>query len=102
MWGRNPLHKVTGIRADRREVLITTVLDAQPAAVCIMPSPSIWPLISALTVGFGFLGFMFEPLLFVVGFFLSFLAFVGWLWPHRPWLNEQPPEEGHPVRGLQS
>lgn len=101
LWDDRLPDKVTGIRADRREVVITTLLDARPQAVCIMPRPSVWPLILALTVGFGFLGFMFQPLLFVAGFFMSFLAILGWLWPHRPWLEEKPPEQGHPVRGLQ-
>ncbi|MGY0581697.1 MAG: cytochrome c oxidase subunit I [Paraglaciecola chathamensis] len=101
LWQKAPLYKVTGIRADRREIIITTLLDAKPQGVCIMPSPTYWPFVLALTVGFGFLGFMFKPILFVVGFFLSFFAIVGWLWPARPWLAEKPPEEGHPVRGLQ-
>lgn len=83
------LKYVSGIRADRREVLITTVLDAQPQSVTILPRPSIWPLVLALCVGFGFLGFMFKPVLFIWGFFASFFAIVAWLWPHRPWLSEQ-------------
>lgn len=83
---------VSGIRADRREVLITTVLDARPHAVAILPKPTVWPLVLASCVGFGFLGFMFKPILFAWGFFFSFLAIVGWLWPHRPWRTEQ--EEG--------
>lgn len=84
-----PLSYVSGLRADRREVLITTVLDSQPQAVAILPRPSIWPLVLAGSVGFGFLGFMFKPILFVFGFFFSFLAIVAWLWPHRPWRTEQ-------------
>jgi len=79
---------VAGLRADRREVLITTVVDARPEAVCLLPTPTLWPLLTALSVGFGFLGFMFKPILFVVGFFLTFACIVGWLWPHKPWLNE--------------
>ena len=104
LWTGAPPKKVKGIRADRREVLITTVMDATPQGVAIMPFPTLWPLILALVVGFGFLGFMFEPLLFVVGFFLSFFAIVGWLWPQRPWLNEKDPSNDPtlPVRGLQS
>lgn len=80
---------VSGLRADRREVLITTVLDAQPQSVAILPRPSIWPLVLALWVGFGFLGFIFKPILFVWGFFLSFFTIVAWLWPHRPWIIER-------------
>ncbi len=90
--GRSPLwdeaeegrrERVAGLRADRREVLVTTVLDARPQAVVAMPGPTLWPFLAALAVGFGFLGFMFEPWLFVIGFFLSFFMLVGWLWPQR-------------------
>ena len=78
---------VKGLRADRRELLVTTLLEAQPQSVLIMPGPSIWPFLLALVVGFGFLGFMFQPLLFVVGFALSFFAITGWLWPRKPWIS---------------
>lgn len=100
LWNGEPKN-VKGIRADRREVLITSVMDAKPQAVAIMPSPSVWPLLLALAVGFAFLGFMYKPILFIVGFFLSFFMIVGWLWPKRPWLAETPPEDGAPLRGLQ-
>jgi cytochrome c oxidase subunit 1 len=89
LWDTDAVRYVRGLRADRREVLITTVVDAEPHAVAIMPTPDYWPLYLAVAVGFGFLGFMFNPLLFVVGFFLSFFIIVGWLWPHRPWLDEK-------------
>ena len=78
---------VAGLRADRRELLITTLLEAKPQSVLIMPHPSVWPFLLALAVGFGFLGFMFQPLLFVAGFVLSFFMIVGWLWPRKPWLD---------------
>jgi cytochrome c oxidase subunit I+III len=84
--GERPV--VGGIRADRRETLVTTLLDAKPQAVVILPAPSLWPFVLSITVALGFLGFMFKPILFIVGFFLSFFAIVGWLWPRRPWLVE--------------
>lgn len=80
---------VSGIRADRRELLVTSLLDARPQAVSIMPAPSIWPMLAAVWVGFGFLGFMVEPLSFVIGFFMTFFMIVGWLWPRRPWLGDK-------------
>jgi len=92
LWDQPDLARrqyVKGLRADRRELLVTTLLEAQPQSVLIMPGPSIWPFLLALVVGFGFLGFMFQPLLFVVGFALSFFAIAGWLWPRKPWLSTQ-------------
>jgi cytochrome c oxidase subunit I+III len=94
--GRSPLWEerdsgerqvVAGLRADRREVLVTTLLDARPQAVLILPNPSVWPFLLALAVALGFVGFIFMPILFVLGFILSFFMIVGWLWPRRPWLE---------------
>ena len=79
---------VTGLRDDRREVLLTTLIDAEPQGVLILPVPTFWPLLLALAVAVSFVGFLFSPWWFVVGFFLSFLMIVGWLWPHRPWQEE--------------
>ncbi|MCW8193917.1 cytochrome c oxidase subunit I [Proteobacteria bacterium 005FR1] len=91
MWdvartGERPV--VGGLRADRREILLTTVLDAEPQAAQVMPSPSPWPFFLAVAVAFGFVGVMYIPLLFVWAFFVSFLMIVGWLWPRRPWQKE--------------
>ena len=82
------LGAVVGLRVDRREVLATSVVDAQPQTVVVLPNPSIWPFLLALAVASGFIGFMFDPWFFVFGFFGSFFMIVGWLWPHRPWRED--------------
>jgi cytochrome c oxidase subunit I+III len=74
---------VTGIRSDRRELLVTSLLDAHPQSRLVMPGPSVWPLLLAVAVGIGFGGFMFHTIFPVVGFILSFLALVGWFWPRE-------------------
>lgn len=76
---------VTGLRDDRREVLVTTLVDAEPQAVVILPQPTVWPFLLAVAVSIGFIGTIFSPWGFWVGFFLSFWMIVGWLWPRRPW-----------------
>jgi cytochrome c oxidase subunit I+III len=75
----------TGLRDDRREILVTSVLDAQPQTIVVLPGPTPWPFYAALAIALGFAGFMHHPLWFVAGFFLTFLMLVGWLWPRRPW-----------------
>ena len=82
------LGEVIGLRADRREVLSTSVLEAQPQTVVVLPNPSIWPLLLAIAVATGFIGFMFSAWFFVFGFFFSFFMIVGWLWPQRPWRED--------------
>lgn len=74
---------VTGIRSDRRELLVTSLLDAHPESRSKMPGPTVWPLLLALAVGIGFGGFIFHNIFPVVGFILSFIAIVGWFWPRQ-------------------
>ncbi len=76
---------VSGLSAHRREVLVTSVLDAQPQAVVELPGPSVWPFLTSLAIATGFIGVIVDPWWFVAGFFASFLTIVGWLWPRRPW-----------------
>jgi cytochrome c oxidase subunit 1 len=72
---------VTGLRADRPEVLLTTALDALPDSRHKMPGPSIWPLMLALGVGVTFITLIFTPWGIPIGTALSFAAFAGWAWP---------------------
>jgi cytochrome c oxidase subunit 1 len=72
---------VTGLRADRPEVLLTTALDALPDSRHKMPGPSIWPLMLALAVGVTFITLIFTPWGIPIGTALSFAAFAGWTWP---------------------
>ncbi|MDV3242873.1 MAG: cytochrome c oxidase subunit I [Methylocaldum sp.] len=83
LWerGEEPAGTVVGLRSGRREVLVTTLLDAEPHAVAILPGPTIWPFLSAVAVAAGFLGFIRHPIWFPIGLLLTFVGFVGWLWP---------------------
>jgi cytochrome c oxidase subunit I len=75
---------VTGLRNDRREVLVTTLMDAEPHHRYVLPGPSIWPFNTAIFVCFGFTGSVFNPWYIVHGSVLSGLALIGWFWPRRP------------------
>ena len=79
---------VTGLRSDRREVVVTSILDAEPQAVQVLPAPTPWPFVSALAASIGFIGILWHPVFFVVSFFLAFFSFVGWFWPRRPWRED--------------
>jgi cytochrome c oxidase subunit 1 len=70
-----------GLRSDRREYLVTTALDAIPDNRHEMPGPSHWPMAMALAVGVTFIGAVFTPWAYVVGFVLLTIAFAGWGWP---------------------
>ncbi|MBV8572422.1 MAG: cytochrome c oxidase subunit I [Acidobacteriaceae bacterium] len=72
---------VTGLRNDRREALVTTLMDAEPHHRYVFPASSIWPFITAIAVTIGFAGSVFNPWYIVWGSVLSGLALVGWFWP---------------------
>ncbi|MBV8550541.1 MAG: cytochrome c oxidase subunit I [Acidobacteriaceae bacterium] len=75
---------VTGLRNDRREVLVTTLMDAEPHHRLVLPRSSLWPLLTALAVTIGFIGSVFNAWYITYGSILTGLAFVGWFWPRLP------------------
>jgi cytochrome c oxidase subunit 1 len=86
---------VTGLRTDRREVLLTTVMDAEPDSRHHHPGPSIWPLMMAVAVGVSFIGAVFTPWGIPAGIVTGFAAFAGWAWPRGP----KPEHEIVDIRG---
>jgi cytochrome c oxidase subunit I+III len=72
---------IEGLRADRREVLITHLLDAEPDYRQVLPTPSYAPLWLAIGASVAFLGAVYDPWYVPVGGLLSFAAIVYWLWP---------------------
>jgi cytochrome c oxidase subunit 1 len=74
---------VLGLAEDRREVLVTSVLDAEPDHRAVMPQSSIWPFLSAVAVTVLFIGSIFTPWAVVWGSALAALPLVAWFWPRR-------------------
>lgn len=86
LWDEETLlPATTGMRTDRREILITEILTGKIQAVEILPTNTIWPLMLAIATGIAFIGSIFSPWWFVIAFFLVFLAITGWFWPSKPW-----------------
>jgi cytochrome c oxidase subunit I+III len=88
--GRDPLWEpwpepthVTGLANDRREVLVTTVLDAEPDHRAQFPTPTIWPLVSALALTALFVGSIFTPWAVVWVALPVAAALTLWFWPSR-------------------
>jgi cytochrome c oxidase subunit 1 len=80
LWDRTPDRPVVvGMNPDRREVLLTTVLDAEPDARYVHPGSSIAPLLAALAVAVTFIGGIFTPWAFVVGPALLFPPLLLWM-----------------------
>jgi cytochrome c oxidase subunit I+III len=80
--GSDPRPVVTGLALDRRDTLITSLLDAVPQRRVESPGPSMWPVAAAAAMGVAFIGAMYTPWAIVVGGALILPALVAWGWPH--------------------
>jgi cytochrome c oxidase subunit I+III len=74
---------VQGLADDVREVLVTTVLDAEPDHRAGYPEPSIWPFVGALAATVLFVGSVFTPWAAVWGLVPVAIALTLWFWPRR-------------------
>jgi len=75
---------VHGLRVEDREVLLTTVLSAEPDVREPSAQPSIWPFISALAVTVMFVCSIFSPWAVLVGAIPATIALIAWFWPKSP------------------
>jgi cytochrome c oxidase subunit 1 len=80
LWERTPERPVVaGMGTERMEVLVTTVMDAEPDSRHEHPNPTISPLLAALAVGVIFIYGIFTPWAFVIGSILLFPALLLWM-----------------------
>ena len=95
--GRSPLWDqpgrfdvVHGLRVDERELLLTSVLDAEPKVREPSAEPSPWPLISAAAVTVMFVGSIFSPWAVAFGAIPAAVALTAWFWPKSPTPGAEP------------
>jgi cytochrome c oxidase subunit 1 len=74
---------ITGIRSDRREVLVTSVIDAEPQYRHEMPGPSLAPLAMAAALGTGLILSVFTPWGLPTSLVFGFAALALWGWPRH-------------------
>ena len=79
--GRRPV--MDGLSLDHRELLITTPIEARPDYRQRSPTPSIWPLLTALATSAMFVGSIFTPWALVWGALPIAAAVTGWFWPKQ-------------------
>ena len=84
MW-TNPdaLPVYTGMATDRREVLVTSAIDALPEYRQKSVGPSLWPLAAALATSAMFVGSIFTPWAVLWGAIPIAAALIAWFWPQR-------------------
>jgi cytochrome c oxidase subunit I+III len=92
VYGRDPVWQpppqgapthVSGLSADSREQLVTTVLDALPDHRMSFPNPSPWPFLSAVATTILFIGSIFTPWAIVWGSVPVAVALFFWFWPRQ-------------------
>lgn len=74
---------VDGLSLTDRETIVTTALDAWPQSVQILPKPTPWPFVSAVTASGAFIGLIFDPWFYVVGIFAVFATLILWFLPRK-------------------
>ena len=94
LWDRtDETPVIKGMHHDRREVLLTTLLDAEPDSLHRHPGPTMAPLLAALAIGVTFISGMFTPWAFVFGPTLLLGALLVWGWPRGKPSGERSHEE---------
>ncbi len=82
LWAEKDVLPVTsGLRTDRRELLVTTLTSAIPQARESAPEDSVWPFFAALATSAMLIGSIFTPSAVVWGAFPMAVALIGWFWP---------------------
>jgi cytochrome c oxidase subunit 1 len=72
---------VTGLRTDRRDVLVTGLLDAVPDHRHELDGSTIWPFLAGVATTIGLVIAIFTPWGVTIGSVLLLVAFTGWFWP---------------------
>jgi cytochrome c oxidase subunit I len=71
----------SGLSVDRRELIVSSVVEALPEARESSPGNSIWPLWSALATTVLLIWSIFTPWAVVWGLIPVSIALIGWFWP---------------------
>ncbi|MDB5411958.1 MAG: cytochrome c oxidase subunit 1, partial [Rubritepida sp.] len=96
LWpAETELAAVTGLRADEREVLVTSVTMAEPVMREPVSDPSVWPPIAALVTCAVLIGSIYTPDAITWGALPLAAALTAWLYPKR---RMAPPPEAAPAQ----
>jgi cytochrome c oxidase subunit 1/cytochrome c oxidase subunit I+III len=90
---------VYGVRPDRRELLVTLAVDAEPDHRTELPGPTLWPLVAAIATGATFIGAIYTAWALVWGAAALALSLIGWYWPSRPHAEDLADEQPGGTRG---
>jgi cytochrome c oxidase subunit I+III len=84
-----------------RAQLVTSVITAEPQAIVHLARPSIWPLVTAITLTLNFVATLFDLYwLLIAATAATVFATIGWLWPSRVERERQLAGDGSTLHGL--
>lgn len=82
LWeNRDAFPVAGGLRTDRRELVVTTLAEAEPQAREASPQHSIWPLWAAIATTVMLIWSIFSPWAVVWGAIPVAITLIGWFWP---------------------
>ncbi|NRP69589.1 cytochrome c oxidase subunit 1 [Ensifer psoraleae] len=82
LWSRSEALAVTkGLQVDRRELIVSSVVEALPEARESSPRDSIWPFWAAIATSIMLIGSIFTPWAVVWGSIPIAVTLIGWFWP---------------------
>jgi cytochrome c oxidase subunit 1 len=84
LWNESaPRSVVVGLPTAKRTTLVTTLNDARPDHIAVLPDSSIWPLVTSVAVTILFIGSIFTPWAVIWGSIPVTIAMIGWFWPKK-------------------
>ncbi|MDB5423610.1 MAG: cytochrome oxidase [Phenylobacterium sp.] len=84
LWAEPQLGWMEGLAVERREILCTTVVDAEPDLRHSSADPSLWPLLTAVATTALFIGSIFHEWAVIWGAIPVAICLIGWFWPKEP------------------
>jgi cytochrome c oxidase subunit I+III len=84
LWEDAPWPVMEGLASDRREVLCTSVVEAEPDMRHSSAKASLWPFAAAIATTVLFIWSIFNEWALVWGSIPLAICLIGWLWPTQP------------------
>jgi cytochrome c oxidase subunit 1 len=88
LGGKMPV--VHGLRVEDRELLLTTVFDAEPDVREPSAEPSVWPFVATVATTVMFVCSIFSPWAVLFGAVPATIALIAWFWPKSPTPDPEP------------
>lgn len=83
LWDQETLPRVSGLRVDEREVLITSTLETIPEMREHGPEPTAWPFIVSIVTSLVLVASIYKPEAIVWGALPFAIVIIGWLYPNK-------------------